>query len=618
MIESLGFPIVGLIFLCVTSFFFFSKKKYKTLENDLFTILLLFTIFISAFGIICTLTMANHDKIPLLNEILCRIYVLGIIVWMSLILAYLWSLGRNSMYEKTSQILKERYIKSLFVFSSVTYIVSLFYGLTFTSEYNDSVYIIGGEGKFALYSFVVIMIVSISYILFIKKRNLPLTRRLPLFFFVFYLIFVSVLQLTIYDFNDLTYLYCLCVIAIYFSIENPDVQLIEKLKKTNLDAENAFKNKSDFLLEMSHQIRNPLNSIVGFSQSVINDKNISKNNLKKYIEYINYSSKELLNTVNNILDFSIIKSEIIELNEIPYLISDVVSNLKDYVKSRINENVKFKVSIDKKVPSVLIGDSDKIFKILKELLNNSMKFTQSGIIELKIGCEKRPDSVDLLLTINDTGIGIEKQKLDLIFNDMDDYSEIDGVLDNSTIISYLVVKKLVQILNGEIIFNSSFEDGTSYKVRISNLICEDDNKVKNVISKIEKIDCSKYNVMLVGNDDITLRANLMLLKELKFNITTCNNGSECIEKIKAGYNYDLIFVSYDLFGLSCIETLSKIKKVSNNKLNIIIGISSDIKHKNNYKNYGFTDFLSNPINRVDLLKIVNKYYYKDKEDNNNV
>lgn len=622
MIESLGFPIIGLLFLILVAIVFFNRKRYKTLENDIFTILLLYTLFISVLGILCTLTMANHLKIPVLNEVLCRIYVLGIIAWMSLILAYLWSLGRNSKYEKTSQILKERYIKSLFVFTIVTYIVSLFYDLTFTSVYNDSVYIIGGEGKFALYSFVVIMVVSILYILLVKKRDIPLSRRLPLFFFVFYLIVVSILQLTIYDFNDLTYLYCLCVIAIYFSIENPDVQLIERLRETNKNAERAFKNRTDFLLEISNEIRTPLNSIVGFSRSIINEENISEEDFRSNIEYINSSSKELLNTIDNIQEISNMEAVDNVVKSEPFLINDLVIDIKQYVKSKLHKNVQFNIDIDKELPKILIGDKEKILKILMRLIGNSIKFTQTGEIELKITGIKKLEYIDIHFVVNDTGVGMSENEFNLLTTYLDKY-DVDAEISNNGVgIGLLATKNLVKLLGGEMTFSSNYGIGSTFDVVVKCRICEDEKVVEKILTKGNNnsyVDCSKYNVLLIDTGDISSRANYNLLKTFGFNIDTYKSDLEAIEKIKSGLCYDLLIMGDSDLELSASDTIRKIKKLKNYRIpKVFVGISNDAKYQTVYLNDGFTAFLLSPIDELELMRLINKYFSNVVDGDNNV
>ncbi len=622
MIESLGFPIIGLLFLILVSIIFLKRKRYKTFENDIFTVLLFFTLIMSVLGIVCTLTMANRENIPIFNEVLCRIYVFGIIAWMSLILAYSWSLGRNLKYEKLSQIFKERYIRALVIFTIVTYIVSLFYDLTFTSAYNDSVYIIGGEGQFAIYSFVVIMVVSTLYILLVKKKNLPLTRRLPLFFFVFYLLLVSILQITVYNFNDVTYLYCLCVIAIYFSIENPDVQLIERLKETNKNTELALKNRTDFLLEMSNEIRTPLNSIVGFSQSIINEKNISEESFKNDIEYINDSSKGLLNTINNIREFSTMDAIDNVVNVEPFSISDIVTDIEQYVKSKLYKDVQFNVDIDKGLPKVLIGDRGKILKILIGLIGNSIRFTQSGEIELKIAGISKQDHIDMHFTVNDTGVGMRKNELESLTNYLGKHDVENEISNNSVGIGLLVIKNLVKLLDGEITFTSNYGIGSTFDVIIKCRICEDNKIIEEVLTKkdnVNYIDCSKYSVLLIDNGDISSRANYNLLKKFKFNIDTCKSGLESIEKIKSGSHYDLLIIGNNSFELSAVETIEKIKKLNNYKIpKVLVEISNDIKYQNKYLDDGFTDFLLNPIDELELIKLINKYFDDIVGGDNNV
>ena len=466
------------------------------------------------------------------------------------------------------------------------------------------------------------MVVSILYILLVKKKDIPLSRRLPLFFFVFYLVVVSILQLTIYDFNDLTYLYCLCVIAIYFSIENPDVQLIERLRETNKNAERAFKNRTDFLLEISNEIRTPLNSIVGFSRSIINEENISEEDFRSNIEYINSSSKELLNTIDNIQELSNMEAVDNVVKSEPFLINDLVIDIKQYVKSKLHKNVQFNIDIDKELPKILIGDKEKILKILMRLIGNSIKFTQTGEIELKITGIKKLEYMDIHFVVNDTGVGMSENEFNLLTTYLDKYDVDAEISNNSVGIGLLATKNLVKLLGAEMTFSSNYGIGSTFDVVVKCRICEDEKVVEKILTKgnnISYVDCSKYNVLLIDAGDISSRANYNLLKTFGFNIDTYKSGLEAIEKIKSGLCYDLLIMGDSDRELSASDTIRKIKKLKNYRIpKVFVGISNDAKYQTVYLNDGFTAFLLSPIDKLELMRLINKYFSNAVDGDNNV
>ena len=275
MFSSIGLTVCALVFITIISIFYFVKKKHRTLENDIFTMILIFTIFLLFLEIGCVYMMSIRHIYPIFNEVLCRAYILGVMIWINIILIYLHTLGRDMNDKKLIDILKNKFLFFGTVVELSLFIISCFLEIEFTSGIYNEWYVINGTGVYVLYVAFALLCGYIIYILVSNKHNTSLYKRLPLMLFIFFLLLLTIIQLMTYDFNDLTFLFTFCVVAIYFTIENPDYHLMEELEVANINAEKANKEKTEFLSQMSHEIRTPLNSIMGYSQSIMNNKNLS-------------------------------------------------------------------------------------------------------------------------------------------------------------------------------------------------------------------------------------------------------------------------------------------------------------------------------------------------------
>lgn len=623
MFSSIGLTICALVFLSLIAIFYFIKKKYRTLENDIFTILLIFTFALLFLEIFCVCIMSIRDNYKILNEIICRTYILGVITWIDIILIYLSTFGKDNKYRKISDILKEPFI----IFSIITevflYTISCFLNITFTSGYNNELFVIGGSGVYVLYISFALLCGYILYILISNKTRSSILKRLPLFLFIIFLIMTTLIQLITFDFNDLTFLFTFCVISMYFTIENPDVQLMEKLEVANVEAEKVNREKTEFLSQMSHEIRTPLNSIMGFSESIMTNKNLTLEILKEDSKNINLAALNLLEIIENILDISKIESGKEKIDNIEYSVKDIIYELNSFVQSKIEKDVEFVFTIDENIPKLIKGDKVKIYKILNGLLSNSIKFTKSGKIKLDIKYSLNKDDIILKFIISDTGVGIkesDQDKLFLKFSKINQDVEVNTI--NSTGLGLAIVKDLVELLEGNITFESSYGVGTTFTVEIKNKIINSDRLGKVELikhDKIELVDCSKYKVLLVDDNDISRKATYDLLSNYKFNIDIAKSGIECLEKIKTNEIYDLLIMDYMMPKMDGIETINIIKRLNDYHIpNILVVLSNNYNEEEraNCLSEGFTDYLSKPLDNKSLKKLIVKYFSDSKEGEN--
>lgn len=237
-----------------------------------------------------------------------------------------------------------------------------------------------------------------------------------------------------------------------------DVSSLEKSRKQEVAANRA---KSDFLARMSHEIRTPMNGIIGMAENLLLEK--LEKPIRDQVEIMQKSAELLLNIINDILDFSKIEAGKMMLEEIPFSLSEEL-NISNEIFTTLAEekDLKFKISISKDIPDKLIGDPFRIRQVISNLIGNSIKFTPKGSVELKVSLmEKYKNSLSLLFSVEDTGIGIPKDKLDKIFSS---YEQAGGSVSRKfggTGLGMTISKQLVELMNGEIWIESPVKQGNS-------------------------------------------------------------------------------------------------------------------------------------------------------------
>lgn len=622
LFPSMGFSICGLMFTIILSIIYLSKKRYENIENKLYRIILCITYFIIGLEITYVFTIYFKDKIPFINELVCRTYIVFCCLWLIHNMIYMYAVFKKKKYNSLFEVYKEPFFLITLIVMAISSFISLFFEFTFDG--GKGLYlVIGGPAVYPLYVACLFFMIYFVYLIIKNKNEVKLSKILPLIILIIYFILNYLCQRYYVDFNDLGFIFIFCVITMYFTLENQDIKLLNELEELKEKSENNNKLKAEFLTQMSHEIRTPMNVIMGFSDSLLKTDNLTENIVKEDVGYIHNASKNLLEIINNILNISRLESnkEVVENKN--YYVGNMLFELISVIVSKVDKNnVDFVINIDEKTPSILYGDEYKIYQILLNILNNACKFTKSGKIELNINTIVEENIAHLTFTISDTGFGIKKENFDKLFKKFTKIETGNNGEQDGTGLGLIITKKLVELLDGEITFDSVYGKGTTFVVKLSQKII-DNSKIGNieeimdVVSndKIDIFDCSKYSVLVVDDNMINLKVTEKLLKPYGFKITTITSGKSCIEKVKANEKYDMIFLDHMMPEMDGIETIHVLKKLDNYKVPPVIALTANLVTglKDKYIKEGFDDYLSKPIDTKELYKLLVKYFKDRKE-----
>lgn len=621
MFTSIGFTISGFIFSILIAAVYFTKKKYKNVENNIYRFLLITTIILLLLEFICVYTMSIRDKIPVLNEFLCRLYILGDVVWFNWILAYLRVISENKKYTSVIEVF-ENGLNFLFVIlSSILFFLSCMMEIKYTSGPNNELYVIGGKSVYILYVAFIFVSVYMLKVLFSNLNKSTITKRIPIFVFLVFFAFLGIIQLLYTDLNELTYLFAVCIVSMYFTIENQDIKLASELEEAKKAAEAADIAKTDFLSKMSHEIRTPMNTIMGFSESLLDEDKFVENEVKHDVRNIYNAGKNLLEIINNILVFSRIESGKEQVDNVEYSLMDIIVELESFIYSKIDvSKVKFNININKNIPLNYYGDKLKVYRMILNILNNSSKYTLNGNITLDVDMEKCEDKDFgiLVFKTNDTGYGIKKENLKKLFEGFyDDKNSISLDVQNGTGLELSVVKKLADMLDAKISFESQYGIGTSFVIKVKQKIIGT-SLIKDYISpkKVKEniyFDCSEYSILIVDDNKLNLKVTERLLNQYNVKYEIAESGKKCIEKVKEGRKYDLILLDHMMPELDGIETIRILKK-SKLKLPPIVAMTANVvtELKDMYFEEGFDDYISKPIDIKQLNNLMEKYFKEKK------
>ena len=310
------------------------------------------------------------------------------------------------------------------------------------------------------------------------------------------------------------------------SLEQKVRKRTKELVKSRKKAEESAKAKEQFLANMSHEVRTPMNAIVGFTDLLIESKPYDEQ--RSYLNAIKTSSKNLLVIINDILDFSKISSgklvlELVDV-DIKSLINDLIYSFQVRAKSK---NINLKYDFDDKISSLLLGDPVRLHQILNNLLSNAVKFTEAGRVDLICSLLKDTEKTQTLeIKVSDTGIGIDEDKLDLIFETFSQEDQSVTRKFGGTGLGLAISKQLVELYRGELLVESKKGKGTIFTVNIKLNKSLSATSKSIEVSEKERYSIEGSSILLVEDNEFNHLFVESILSDKNVKITCAYNGRE--------------------------------------------------------------------------------------------
>ena len=593
------FTIYSLFYSLLINIVYFSSKRLRSIENKIFEKIMLTNFVGVLLAIGSYFTIKNIDRFELLNTFVSKGYIIYLLTWLTLFSVYIFVISIKDGKDKKSEVNK---IINLFGILYLIFLIIIIIKPLYYHNINGAIYSYGPSAN-------VMYIVSIVYItvwlirLSTNIKRIRDKKYLPIFAFMGLGLVVMIIQKQHPELLLMTSMETFIVFLMYHTIENPDMQIIEEVHRAKEISDNANEEKSMFLYNMTNEIRGITKDIDYSADNIleeVDNKKVDKDLVNDYLRAIKENTARFTTMTNEILDVDSIDSASIKVYDDKYNIKLLLKKIVTlYSDECSKKGLTFRSDIASDLPEYLYGDNLGLKNVLTSILDNSIKYTKEGYIELNVNTIIKNNIARLIITIEDSGVGISPDEMDSIFYKRKE--EIDGSNMKSNLFT---ARKLITLMGGTIIPSSNYGNGTTMKIVLDQKIVEEANEKYN---KYESFYDEK-KILLVDDNISTEKIISKLLRDTNIKLDYVSLGKEALDKIRGKEKYDLILLDEVMDPLDGVTVMKKFKDIRNFKTNVILLTrNNEYEYNEEYLKYGFSGYLLKPISKDKLFEIIDKY-----------
>ena len=582
---NLILPIYSIFLLIILNFAFFTKKRLKSDETKTYSILVIlstFNIIFNTIGISLGYFDGISDFLYALNHFDLPLYFW----WSSMMYIYLLYVYMNTNQKRKSYFKIKKVIITINVLITIITIF-LPFEVVITKKAG---YAIGTCVNLVyLVSGIYLILSFVTSILLITKKQFK--KIIPLFSLIILGMIAAVIQKSIPSLIIIPSVAVLVEFIMYFTIENPDLKMVNELLRNKELVEKQMEDKSRFLFEVTEDIKVPAKNILMLSD---NFYNFYEKDQKDAIKIIRSNANSVLFKINNVLDISSMDASKIKIFNNEYNVYTLFETIESIAKTlNKNENVTLKFDINSNIPDMLYGDDVRLKQILISVLTNSINNTKTGFINVSLSSIVRYDVARLIINIEDSGCGMSIDKVNKILDDNRELSNEEVAKLDKLDMDLVATIKSIKLLGGSFNIRSEENKGSTFTIVIDQK-CDIKEKT-DIMKDIEKYSSDVFGrkrVLIVDDDKEELFKISDILSKYNVDINTTMSGEDCIYKIKSGEIYNLIIIDDELKNESALGTLQELKKNKKFNSKVIVMLGDEKKYlKGHYIEDGFTDVI---------------------------
>ena len=571
------------LFLIILASFYFSKQRVNSLDNKFFSRLIIINIigiFIDIAGYFSFRKLGTDN---IINIMISKVYLFYYLTYTFGFMLYVISIAHKGI---------GKYLKIIVLIYAL--VGAIMMSLPINLYFDNNVgYSYGLSVNFAyvlILGFGVTMLVSLIR----NLRKVPVKKYIPLFTFIVMTIVCFIIQKNNPEITILLLSNSLVTFLIYFTIENPDVKVINELNRNKDILEKNNEDRSNFLFKMTQEVRKPVSNIENLANMIDTEKEYVK--LEDIVSAIKSNTRQISYIVNDVLDVSDVDVRKIKIENNKYDARRLFEEINLFIKDKIGKNVAYNYYISSEMPKYLYGDYIKLKQAIMSVLINSVENTKKGFIDINISVMIKYDMCRLIITVEDSGVGMNIQQVNDILTLDKQLDEEDEKKLNKMDVDLNISKKIINIIGGSLMIKSEVDKGSEFIIVIDQKIAEE-KKIKR-----DK-NLNDDGTVLIMDDDL----NLLYKEKKAFSNNSINAvgtmyGLDVINRIRVGEKYDYIILDDDTVKGSAKSVLDELKNISNFDIPVIVMLEKNKENiKEHYLEIGFSDYIlkDNLENNID-------------------
>lgn len=596
---SVAISICCFMFMSVLSVFYFSKSRLNNFDNQIFSALMVINtvgIFIDLAGFISFKVLGSEHFI---NLLIAKVYLIYYLTYTFTLMIYVYNFATHN--------LKKAFSAFVSIFTMLVLVVFL---LPISIHFENNIGYTFGVSVNLAYAIGFLFIAIMLGCLIKDRKHLRAKEYIPLFAFVILTLATVIVQKVAPEITLLLLANSIVTFLMYFTIENPDLKMIEELSNFNKLSERNNMDKESFLFNITQQVKSPLNSIQRCVDSI--DEGDDAVTVKQKIKDVKIATENLQFIINSGLDISTLDASKIKIVESKYNINNLLNIISRKAKSEIEDKgLTFRTSVEAGIPELLYGDSIKVKQIINALISNSLKCTKEGFIELRVSALTKKDACRLYISVEDSGCGMRADEINKLYNKDSEEEKIQKSFDDENL-DLLSIRKVVNFIGGTVMIESEVGNGTKVTVVLNQrVVNQEKSDVLQVIDTYDEIKSKEINILLIDDNKDEVKIEKKMLDQANTNLTIAKNGEEGLKLIRKENVYDIIFVSEKMEKLDGNMVMTKLKKIDGFDTPVILMSKVfDEKNKDAYLKTGFSDVIEKPLGLSKVKKVINIFVKK--------
>lgn len=584
---------LSLVYSIVLNVVYFRKNHLQTQETKYYSILIVFNLFALIFELICGILGHVLPDSSVVSIIFTKVFMTYLTVFSCFISLYINMICFNDK-PKIFNVIKY----SLLSILVIGIIFILYLPITTYTGYAT------GQSVNFVYAIGTIFIALGLIPIFIRYKHVDLRKTIPFIFFMLGNVIVAIIQKYNPEITITTSVECLVMFVMYFTIENPDVKMIEELTKARNLSEQSANEKNEFLSVVTDDIQEKLNRV----EKIYND--MSKLNPSEVMQKDLDDLKAIVDNarvkIRNSIDVSQMDSMYLNTINTKYNIRLLLNSIYSMTKATVSDKVDFRLVINDNIPQELYGDSIKLKQVINTLLSNSIRFTNSGYIELRANCIIKNDVCRLIISVEDSGKGINIYKQNEILSNHDDLTkeEINKIDDKD--LNLKMVRKIINIIGGAFSIDNNKGNGTIVTIYVDQKIADDKSNYEKKLDEYSENILKLKKVALISSDLNDIKVIKSICKKKEYEFEYYDMTKKCLDDVRADKHFDIIVIDENMDKIDARSFLSKVKEVKSFDGKVfIITNNKDLKSKKEMLDLGFKSILIRPLNKKDLMDFFN-------------